>query len=212
MFYILNHCFPNWGPRGSAVSFGSKSIVRILWDTERIKNSPLHVCATNTFVRWPSTEVCELLLSTTSYPSIIILENIHYFKLMLKYGSGNFNCRYNVSPIHLHTFSGVGNFTREGWSACAPTAYKGTRDYRKFKKHCSKLFSCWGTISKQWNILFWLTINTAPTARELFAHTVHLAFAVWSSMLHRSVINCVHNCEPQKSTCQRFLRYHLSSN
>jgi hypothetical protein len=34
----------------------------------------------------------------------------------------------NVSPFHLHEFVGVGNFMKDGWSACAPTAYDVVRD------------------------------------------------------------------------------------
>jgi hypothetical protein len=44
----------------SAGGFGRKSIVKIVSDTERMKNTPIHVCA---FVGWPPSS------------SIIILKN-----------------------------------------------------------------------------------------------------------------------------------------
>jgi hypothetical protein len=28
------------------------------------------------------------------------------------------------SPVHLHALVGVGSFTKDGWFACAPTAYE----------------------------------------------------------------------------------------
>jgi hypothetical protein len=50
-------------------------------------------------------------------------------------GYGNFDHRYNVSPIHLHAFLGVGNFMKDGWSACAPTACKVVCDCQKSEIH-----------------------------------------------------------------------------
>jgi hypothetical protein len=60
----------------------------------------------------------ELVFSITSCLTVI------YNYYTQKCGYGNFNHRYNVSPIHLHAFLGVMNFM------------KVVRDYRKFEKHC----------------------------------------------------------------------------
>jgi hypothetical protein len=56
-------------------------------------------------------KVGELVLSITCCPSIIILGNI-LNQHIEKCGCVNFNHQYNVSPIHLHAFLGVGNFTK----------------------------------------------------------------------------------------------------
>jgi hypothetical protein len=53
----------------------------------------------------------ELVLSLTSCPSIITLENTLNWCIE-KCGYGNFNHRYNVLPIHLRALLGVGNFTK----------------------------------------------------------------------------------------------------
>jgi hypothetical protein len=49
-------------------------------------------------------KVGELVLSTTSCPSVAVLEN------RKKCGYGNFDHWYNVSPIHLLALLGVGEF------------------------------------------------------------------------------------------------------
>jgi hypothetical protein len=67
----LNQCFSNCGPLRPTDSFGRKRIAKIVWDTERMKNTPIHVCAKTAFVGWPSTESRRL----SSCPSVIILEN-----------------------------------------------------------------------------------------------------------------------------------------
>jgi hypothetical protein len=59
-------------------------------------------------------KVGELVLSITSCPTIIILQNTLNYCIENR-GYGNFDDRYNVSPIHLHAILDVGNFTR--WTA-----------------------------------------------------------------------------------------------
>jgi hypothetical protein len=44
------------GPRRSAGGFGRKIIAKIMSDTERMKTTPIHVCAKTAFVGWHSTE------------------------------------------------------------------------------------------------------------------------------------------------------------
>jgi hypothetical protein len=52
--YTLRQCFSNCGPRRfvrwSADGFGRKSIAKIVSDTKRMKNTPIHVCAKTAFV------------------------------------------------------------------------------------------------------------------------------------------------------------------
>jgi hypothetical protein len=52
-------------------------------------------------------KVGELVLSITSRPSTIILENTLHFGTEKKCGYGNFDHRYNVSHIHLYALLGV---------------------------------------------------------------------------------------------------------
>jgi hypothetical protein len=40
-----------------------------------MKNTPTHVCAKTAFIGWRSQKVGKLVISVTSCPSIIILEN-----------------------------------------------------------------------------------------------------------------------------------------
>jgi hypothetical protein len=54
-------------------------------------------------------KIGKLFFSVTSCPSVLILENKSVYK---KCDYGNLNHWYNVSPIHLHVLSGVGNFTK----------------------------------------------------------------------------------------------------
>jgi hypothetical protein len=56
-------------------------------------------------------KVGELIISIISYPTIVILENA-LSECIEKRDYGNFDHRYNVSPIHLHAILGVGNFTK----------------------------------------------------------------------------------------------------
>lgn len=61
-------------------------------------------------------KVRELILSITSYLSNLVIK---YFKLVYKNcGYGKFIHRYYLSPIHLHIFWGMANFT-EGVLLCA---------------------------------------------------------------------------------------------
>jgi hypothetical protein len=58
-------------------------------------------------------KVGELVISITSWPSIIILENT-YISVQKMCGYGNCDHRYNVSPVHLHALLGMGNFMKGG--------------------------------------------------------------------------------------------------
>jgi hypothetical protein len=60
------------GPLRSAGGFRRKSISKVVSDTERVKTTPIYVCNKTAFVVWLSTE-CR---RNSSYPSIIILQNI----------------------------------------------------------------------------------------------------------------------------------------
>jgi hypothetical protein len=53
---------------------GRKGIAKIVSDTERMKNTPLHVCAKTALLVDLQHKVGELVLSTTSCPSVITLE------------------------------------------------------------------------------------------------------------------------------------------
>jgi hypothetical protein len=64
------------GPPVVRSGFGRKKYLKIVSDTERMKNSPIHVCAKLPLFVNLQQNVGELLLSATSFPSIIILENI----------------------------------------------------------------------------------------------------------------------------------------
>jgi hypothetical protein len=44
------------GPRRSAGCFGGKGNVKIVSDTEIMKNTSMYVCAKTAYVGWPSTE------------------------------------------------------------------------------------------------------------------------------------------------------------
>jgi hypothetical protein len=50
-----------------------------------------------------------------------------------KCSCGNFDHRYNVSPIHLHAC--VGNFMKVV-RTCTLTSYEVNCDCQKFEKHC----------------------------------------------------------------------------
>jgi hypothetical protein len=98
------------GPRQSAASFGRKSVAKIVSDTEQVKNTPIHVCAKTAFVGWPLTGIRQI----NSFHYFLTYNHYfrEYFKLVYrKCDYGNFNHWYNVSPIHLHSLLGVGNFT-----------------------------------------------------------------------------------------------------
>jgi hypothetical protein len=56
-------------------SFGRKSTVNIVSETERMKNTPTHVCPKLPLLVDLEQKAGELFLSTTSCNSIIILEN-----------------------------------------------------------------------------------------------------------------------------------------
>jgi hypothetical protein len=51
----------------------------------------------------------ELVISITSYRTIISLENALNYCIE-KCGYGNFDHRYYVSPLHLYSLLGLGNF------------------------------------------------------------------------------------------------------
>jgi hypothetical protein len=46
----VRHCFSNCGLRRLAGFFGRKSVVKIVADTEQMKNAPIRVCAKTAFV------------------------------------------------------------------------------------------------------------------------------------------------------------------
>jgi hypothetical protein len=77
-----------------------------------MKNAPKHVCAKTAFVGWPSIESRRISSSRNflSYNH----EFRKRFKLVYrkKCGYGNFDHRYNVSPVHLYALFGAGNFTK----------------------------------------------------------------------------------------------------
>jgi hypothetical protein len=73
-----------------------------------MKSTPIHVCAKTAFVGWRSTEI-RRIISITSCPTIISLENALNYCIE-KYGYGNFDHRYYVSPLHLYSRLGLGNF------------------------------------------------------------------------------------------------------
>jgi hypothetical protein len=62
----------------SAGSFGRKSIEKIVKDTERMKNTPIHVCAKTAFIGWPSTESRRI----SSFHNFLSCN--HYFRKYLK--------------------------------------------------------------------------------------------------------------------------------
>jgi hypothetical protein len=63
------------GPRQSADSFVRKGIAKIVSDTERIKTTPIHVCAEAEFLVDLQQKIGELVLSITSCPSAIVSVN-----------------------------------------------------------------------------------------------------------------------------------------
>jgi hypothetical protein len=74
-----------------------------------------------------------------------VLSFNHYYRFFLisvekECSYRNFYYRCNVSPIHLHALLGLGNFTKDVWSACAPTAYEEVSDCRKFEKHRFRVY------------------------------------------------------------------------
>jgi hypothetical protein len=58
-----------------AGSFGRKSIEKIVPDTERMKNTPTHICAKTALLFDLQQKVGESVHSINSCPTIIILEN-----------------------------------------------------------------------------------------------------------------------------------------
>jgi hypothetical protein len=59
----------------SAGGFGRKNVAKIVSETERMKNTPIHVCAKTAFLDDLQQKVSELVPFTISCPSKIILEN-----------------------------------------------------------------------------------------------------------------------------------------
>jgi hypothetical protein len=90
------------GPRFSEGDFQRKSNNCI-----SMKSTLTHVCAKSAIVGWTLTE------SRRMWPLHNVLSFRHYFRKCFKLvhrnsGYGNFNHRYNVSPIHLHAYLAVG--------------------------------------------------------------------------------------------------------
>jgi hypothetical protein len=120
------------GPRRSAVGFGRKKHCKIVSESWRMKNTPIHVCAKTAFVGWPSTESRRI-----SYFHNLLSYNHYfrkYFKLLYR------KCVYgNFDPsIMLLLFTCMHLWVWESlrrWFACAPAACE-VHDCRKFEKHC----------------------------------------------------------------------------
>jgi hypothetical protein len=111
VFFKLWSADHRWSPAvlqvvrgGSQAILEEKRLSIIILDTERMKNTPIHICAKTVFFGWTSTESRR----NSSCPSIIILENTLNWCII---GYGNLNHQCNVSPIHLHALLDVGNFT-----------------------------------------------------------------------------------------------------
>jgi hypothetical protein len=119
------------GARRSSGGFGRKSVSTIVSDTERMKNTPIRVCAETFFVSW-RTESRRI----NSFPNFLSLNQ--YFRKCFK-----LVFRKNVIPVTLTTgiifllFWVWGILYR--WSVCAPTAYEVVRDCRIFDKHWFRL-------------------------------------------------------------------------
>jgi hypothetical protein len=126
--YVVHHRLSNCGPRRfarwSAGGYERKRIAIIVSDTERMKNTPIHVCTKTAFVGWPTTESRRIsaLYNFSSFNYYLR----KYFKLLYKNVYGNFNHRNHVSPVHLHALVGVGNFTKVV-RVCADRLWSGSR-------------------------------------------------------------------------------------
>jgi hypothetical protein len=100
------------GPRGSAGGFGRKSILKIVSDIEREKNTLIHVSAKTVFVSSPPTESRRM----SSFHNFLSFN--HYFKNILNYclekkcGYGNFNYGNILFSYPLAYNFGCGNFTK----------------------------------------------------------------------------------------------------
>jgi hypothetical protein len=77
-----------------------------------MKNTPSNVGAKTAFVGWLSTESRRIsFLHNFLFFTYYFLK--HFKSVFIKKrGYGNFNHRYNVSSIHLHALSVMGNFTK----------------------------------------------------------------------------------------------------
>jgi hypothetical protein len=69
------HCGSSASPQKSAGGFVRKSITKIVSDSERMRNTPIYVCAKLPFLVDIQQNVGELVLSIISCSSKIILEN-----------------------------------------------------------------------------------------------------------------------------------------
>jgi hypothetical protein len=61
--------------RWSTGGFGMKYVAKIVWDTERMKNTPIQICAELPLLVELQQKVGKLVLSISSCPSFIILKN-----------------------------------------------------------------------------------------------------------------------------------------
>jgi hypothetical protein len=176
-------CYGNVSQSEVRGDFGRKITAKIVSDTERMKNTPMHICAKTVFVGWPSTESRR----NSNFHIFLAFNNYFrkYFKLRYrKMWYGNFNHRYNVSPIHIWVW---GSLRR--WSACAPTAYEMVRDGRKLEKYCSRC-----CISSMFDTTLLKKIrpdrHSKPDLRFLLREQgIPYSFWRWlsSGMLHRAV-------------------------
>jgi hypothetical protein len=118
-----------WVVHGGCVmvrdGFGRKSTAKIVSYIERMKNTPIHVCAKTVFFGWPSVESRRISFFINSWPWAIILV-IVLISAWKRCGYGNFNRRYNVSPIYLHAILCLGNFTKV-FRVCADRLWSGPR-------------------------------------------------------------------------------------
>jgi hypothetical protein len=112
--------------------FRKKSNTKIVSDTERMKNTPIRVCAKTTFVGWPSTEIRRIssfhnFLSFSHYfrKYFNLVNRIHLIMVTLTTGAVFFP----FTCVHLWVW---GILRR--WSAYAPTAFEMVHDCRKFEK------------------------------------------------------------------------------
>jgi hypothetical protein len=107
--------------RRSVGSFGRKSIEKIVSDTERMENTPTHICANTAIVIWPSTESRR----TSSFRNFLSFNHYFskYFELVhSKCVYGNFNHRYKFFLFTSMPFWVWAILRR--WFACSPTAYQ----------------------------------------------------------------------------------------
>jgi hypothetical protein len=124
-------------------------------------------------------KIGEVVLSTTSCPSIIISENTLVNKknvLMVTLTTGIMFLLFTC--VHFWVWGIVWR-----WSAWAPTAYEVVRDCRKFEKHC--------TARTCPVILLTCCRYMRPKFSGVFGHKVQPRFVSRTNTLLRSIIICM---------------------